>query len=318
MPDTKVSDEAAASALAGNERLLGVQSAGNVYITPDQIAARALALYKDTDTALAANSDNLLPTQKAVKAYVDGIVAATDAMVFKGVVDCSANPNYPAADRGWTYRVSVAGKIGGGSGPNVEVNDQLLCLTDSTASGNHATVGSSWAIIQGNLDGAVIGPAGATDGHLSQFDGATGRLLKGGVALDTDTALAADSDTRVATQKAVKAYAAPAAPSITNITYAGTISVDLAGKPNGALFRCTLTGNVTVNFTGGTDGQKCVLELLQDGTGSRLVTLGAAVGFGTGITSFTATTTAAKTDVLGFIYNSAAAKYRLLAVAQGF
>ena len=50
------------------------------------------------------------------KAYADGIIAAADAMVFKGVVDCSTNPDYPAADCGWTYKVSVAGKIGGVSG----------------------------------------------------------------------------------------------------------------------------------------------------------------------------------------------------------
>ena len=111
---------------------------------------------------------------------------------------------------------------------------------------------------------------------------------------------------------------APFAPNVTTITYAGTISVDLTGKPDGALFRCTLTGNVTVNFTGGTDGQKCVLELTQDATGSRLVTLGSAVGYGTAIPSFTATTTASKTDVLGFVYKSTAAKYLLLAVNKGF
>jgi hypothetical protein len=109
----------------------------------------------DTDTALGANSDTLIPSQKAVKTYVDGLIAAADAMVFKGVIDCSASPNYPAADRGWTYRVSVAGKIGGGSGPNVEVGDILICTADGTASGNHATVGSAWGIIQVNIDGAL-------------------------------------------------------------------------------------------------------------------------------------------------------------------
>src|SRR3954471_16266797 len=45
----------------------------------------------DTDVTLAANSDTRLATQKAVKAYTDAIVATTDAMVFKGVQDCSAN-----------------------------------------------------------------------------------------------------------------------------------------------------------------------------------------------------------------------------------
>ena len=39
-----------------------------------------------------------------------------------------------------------------------------------------------------------------------QFDGTTGKLLKDGIAVDTDTTLAANSDGRVATQKAVKAY----------------------------------------------------------------------------------------------------------------
>ena len=109
----------------------------------------------DTDTSLSANSDSKIATQKAVKAYADGLIAANDAMVFKGVIDCSANPNYPAANAGDTYRVSVAGKIGGGSGPNVEAGDILLCITDSSSSGNHATVGVNWSIIQVNIDGAV-------------------------------------------------------------------------------------------------------------------------------------------------------------------
>lgn len=109
----------------------------------------------DTDTTLAANSDARIASQKAVKAYIDGLIASADAMVFKGVIDASANPNYPAADRGWTYRISVAGKIGGGSGPNVEAGDILICSTDSTSSGTHASVGAQWNIIQTNIDGAL-------------------------------------------------------------------------------------------------------------------------------------------------------------------
>lgn len=112
--------------------------------------------YLDTDTTLAANSDSKVPSQKAIKAYADALIAANDAMVFKGVIDCSANPNYPAADRGWTYRVSVAGKIGGASGVVVQAGDILICLTDSTASGNQATVGASWTVVQTNIDGALV------------------------------------------------------------------------------------------------------------------------------------------------------------------
>jgi hypothetical protein len=78
-----------------------------------------------------------------------------DALVYKGVIDCSANPNYPAADAGHIYKVSVAGKIGGGSGPNVEAGDTLICHVDASTNANHATVGANWGILQTNVDGAV-------------------------------------------------------------------------------------------------------------------------------------------------------------------
>lgn len=160
----------------------------------------------DTNTALG-TSNTAVPSQAAVKAYTDAIIGAQDAMVFKGTIDASTNPNYPAGNRGDTYRFSVAGKIGGAAGPNVEAGDILLCLTDGTATGNHATVGNNWTIIQTNIDGAVVGPTTSTSGNLATFNGATGKVIAdSGIAIDTDGALAANSDQRVATQKAVKAY----------------------------------------------------------------------------------------------------------------
>jgi len=103
---------------------------------------------------------------------------ALNAMTFKGVIDCSANPNYPAADAGDTYKVSVAGKIGGASGVNVEAGDILLCIADGTVSGNQATVGMYWSIEQANIDGAVIGPASAVNNRVVFFDGTSGKLIK--------------------------------------------------------------------------------------------------------------------------------------------
>lgn len=126
-----------------------------------------------------------LPRADAVKTYVDNAIvsgiATNDAMIFKGAIDCSTNPNYPAADRGWTYKVSVAGKIGGASGPVVEVNDTLICATDGTATGTHAVVGSNWTILQTNIvDSSILttGPASATSGNFVLFDGTTGKILK--------------------------------------------------------------------------------------------------------------------------------------------
>lgn len=121
-------------------------------------------------------------TKAASTAYVVAAVgagfAANDALLFKGTIDASANPNYPAADAGHTYRISVAGKIGGAGGPNVEINDTIYCIVDGTAAGTHAAVGANWVIVQSNLDGAVIGPASVTDASPVLFDGTTGKLIK--------------------------------------------------------------------------------------------------------------------------------------------
>lgn len=86
------------------------------------------------------------------KDYADGLFATNDALLLKGGINCTANPNYPAADAGHVYKVTHAGKIGGGSGVNVEVGDTLFCAVDGTASGNHATVGANWFITQSNVD----------------------------------------------------------------------------------------------------------------------------------------------------------------------
>lgn len=132
----------------------------------------------DTDGTLGANSDTRIPSQKAVRTAINALIGANDVEVFKGAIDCSANPNYPAADAGHVYRVSVAGKIGGASGLNVEINDRLQCIVDGAVAGNQATVGAAWWITQANIDGAVIGPASATDATPAMFDGTTGKLLK--------------------------------------------------------------------------------------------------------------------------------------------
>lgn len=108
-------------------------------------------------------------------------------------------------------------------------------------------------------------------------------------------------------------------PYVETVTYGATTTVTLTGKPDGAVFRVTLTGNATIELSGGTDGQKFILELIQDGTGSRLVTLsGTYFRFGTDITAFTATTTASKTDRVGCIYNTAATKADVIATAKGY
>lgn len=158
--------------------------AGNIAATDVQAAINELDTekvpmsYLDPDGTLAANSDLKIATQKAVKTYCDQIIAAANAMVYKGLIDCSGNPNYPAADAGWLYRISVAGKIGGAAGINVEVGDILLCIADGTPSGTQAAVGAFWGAIQANIDGAVVGPASSANNNFPAFDGTTGKIIK--------------------------------------------------------------------------------------------------------------------------------------------
>ncbi len=286
-----------------------------------------------TDGTLAGNSDALIPTQKAVKTYADALIAANDAMVFKGVVDCSANPNYPAADRGHTYRVSVAGKIGGGSGPNVQAGDILLCLTDSTSSGNHATVGAQWSIIQVNIDGALVTTdIGSTvQAHSALLaaiaglgsNGLVARTASGTSSARTITAgtgatvtngdgvsgnptvgpdLASAAQYQAATaNKVLAADAVWSAAAQVTLTDGATITPDFGAGLN---FVVTLGGNRTLaNPSNAKAGQSGIILVKQDGTGSRTLTWGSNWKW-PAATAPTLSTTASRVDKVYFYCES--------------
>jgi hypothetical protein len=77
----------------------------------------------------------------------------------QGLLDCSPNPDYPPASKGDAYTVSIAGKIGGPAGTDVQVRDVIYCTADN-AGGTEAAVGASWNVIQGNLVQATTAIAG--------------------------------------------------------------------------------------------------------------------------------------------------------------
>jgi hypothetical protein len=99
------------------------------------------------------------------------------------------------------------------------------------------------------------------------------------------------------------------------LTDAATITTDAS---LGNTFTVTLGGNRTIaNPTNPIAGQKIIYSLTQDATGSRTVTWGAAFRFGTDIPVPTLTTTAAKTDHIGFLYNAASSTWDCVALARG-
>lgn len=97
-------------------------------------------------------------------------------ITYKGIINCSANPDYPAATIGDMYKVSAAGKIGGASGPTVAIGDTLICLV-TTAAGTHDAVGANWNVLSGASTG-VSGPGSAVNNNFPAFNGTSGGVLK--------------------------------------------------------------------------------------------------------------------------------------------
>jgi hypothetical protein len=114
------------------------------------------------------------------KTYVDGLLAANDAMVYKGTVGTGGTIEKAALEAlttynaGWTYRVITAGTY---FSVVCQVGDILTAIVDRAGSGD---VDADWTVMQTNIDGAVIGPASVTDNYPVLFDGTTGKLIKAG------------------------------------------------------------------------------------------------------------------------------------------
>ena len=150
-------------------KLNGIEAGADVTDATNVDAAGAV-MNSDTSTAsmsfvvdednMVSNSATKVPTQQSVKAYVD--TAVTGLLDFKGSTNASTNPNYPAASKGDTYVVSVAGRVGGASGKLVEVGDMYLATADN-AGGTEASVGTSWTVLEHNLAGALLSANNLSD-----------------------------------------------------------------------------------------------------------------------------------------------------------
>lgn len=112
------------------------------------------------------------------KALATDILAANDAMIYKGTLPLnysSTATNYytPAANCGWTYKVSNVCSI---NGTYCEVGDMFICTKDGTAAAtadNYGTIAANWTIVQTNLTSAVVAASGTSAGNLAKFTGAT-------------------------------------------------------------------------------------------------------------------------------------------------
>lgn len=95
-----------------------------------------------------------------------------------------------------------------------------------------------------------------------------------------------------------------------------TISTDAS---LGTHFRVTLGGNRTLaNPTSASDGQRITWEIIQDGTGSRILSYDTKFTFGTDVTSPVLSTTAGLRDFITAIYNSSTDKFYVVGFARGY
>ena len=132
-----------------------------------------------TDGTFAANSDLKVPTEKAVKTYVDA--ATTGLWDDRGNFDASGNV-FPSTGgsgtagailKGDVWTISVAGTLGGVA---VGVGDFVRALTDAPGQ-----TSSNWAIGENNI-GYVPAASGANTDITSVLLNQTGLVVKGASA----------------------------------------------------------------------------------------------------------------------------------------
>jgi len=89
-----------------------------------------------------------VPLQEWVPLIDSGGVPGGGNFTFKGYIDLSTDPNYPAGDAGDYWIISYDGHAGGPSGKEGWAMDIIVCRTTNPG-GDEATVGLYWFILLG-------------------------------------------------------------------------------------------------------------------------------------------------------------------------
>lgn len=156
-----------------------------------------------TGTAAKATADasgNTITSTYATKAEIESLLAAADAMIFRGIVNTANDlPNSHSA--GDTYRVGAEGTypIVDSNGRYCEEGTLIICITNGTAAN-----AAHWTAVETNEDGAVIGPSSSKGNNIVTFSGNTGRIIQdSGKAFSTATPGSSSTDAQIPTAKAI-------------------------------------------------------------------------------------------------------------------
>lgn len=134
-------------------------STGTAYpvgiLTEGDVISSLLSGYSVGSDIALSSSDTILQAFQKVQGQLNALsTSVSQGMKVPLPLDCSGNPDYPSADAGDSYKVTVAGRIGGASGPLVQAGDVITALT-TNGGGTEAAVGSQWFILQANTDNAT-------------------------------------------------------------------------------------------------------------------------------------------------------------------
>lgn len=104
--------------------------------------------------------------------------------------------------------------------------------------------------------------------------------------------------------------------AVVALTDGPTIALDASA---GNTFTVTLAGNRLLDTpTNSSDGQKIVIKITQDLTGSRLLSYTSAWNFGVDLVGLSLSTIPGATDYLGAIYNAASSKWDVISIVRGY
>ena len=224
-------------------------------------------------------------------------------MVYKGTLPANYSSTVtsyytPAANCGWTYKVSNVCNI---NGIYCEVGDMFICTKDNTAaatSSNYSTIMANWTVVQTNLTSAVVAATGTSAGHLAKFTGAT-TIANATVKYDkiTGVSVAGIPNTYTITHTSTALSGAKTSTGTTgstSLTPAGTISSTTVAS--GANY--TPTGTISIpEFTGKAVTLKPTASYTPAGSVTINKTTGSAVNKFTASVSGTTLVLSASSDV---------------------
>ena len=221
--------------------------------TPENVAN------KSTDNTLTANSDTLYPSQKAVKAYVDGAVSS--AIRLQG--DWNASTNSPdittTTTTGFAWRVSTAGTTSVGGITVWAIGDLAVKTASSWMKIDDQEIAAVW----GNISGTLSNQSDlntALGNKVSTTVTVNGHALSSNVTVTaSDVGLGLVENTKLSTWAGTSSVTTLG--TITTGTWTGTvignsyIATSLTGKtyngitPTALTSGFTLAGGSTTSYT---------------------------------------------------------------------